>query len=916
MLSIIAILLVFSGLNVSAAEKQNGYNNPEIHRILPDGSKTKDSGTVTKGEDIKLGLYYPEAIDKTMIIPLGDSFTYDEIKMKELLKDQQDIEIIYQKEKRELEISWKTKGKEAIVFSLNAIKTGNADIKAVQIQGEIESNILKVKIQDNKTSKEKLDSEEKAVTKEKEQTESESEEKTEPTGDFLKSTRKISISSVKISDIDFSPLDDSPNELDGFTQMTTNKGLEFPTEDENGRTYYMYFGDLNNDRTVKSLEDENTYKTYNDDWSRPLPSMDKTIANVAAGQYINASTMTLATALATDSKGGVVTYYYNGGRASFSNTSNGLFVASGKSPDDAAKDILNTMPILKLYKNEKTHELIAYAAVINYSNLEGYIKIKMSPTSSKGRMNVSIKYLKISDAYAYTSVAYTVHMDIAKRHLSSRMYSLGDNKGLYFNEKNMADGLDYFLYFFRDGYANNPTEFSGNDNPSNPYSRDNFPKLNSLGIPDPGKNVMYPYKKHPGWALRWDPKLQNPNTVREDNLEIAVTNKPIEQSVPPVIKLDNDGEYKDNGYHIQGTWKDEDSENVSLYYSVDGGEPKKIRDYENPNLNTDVPWEHTIPSSEVEKGLDHDITVYVIDGDDQQSNVEMIKIRPTLTIMEKVLDADSNEVKEIAPGETLSYEVSVDSGYIAKDTGTYGDVTITQKYDTHLEVPTDLKATDENGNEIGTATYNAATNSIEVKLNKDTPRSAKVKVTYNAKVKEAAADGEFVVGQATASGKYSTGDEVNKTSDEVKVMITGVLQFVSAPSVIDFGSKLTISPQDKAYHPIKLDTPLAVKDSRSLAKKPSWVMTAKLEKPLTGKKTGSKLNGLHYRYGGNDSSLSEDASVEIYKKETTDKQVFNISDTWDQERDGLYLEVKAGTAKNDAYEGTIHWILQDVPMNN
>ncbi|PFF20111.1 hypothetical protein CN324_13685, partial [Bacillus anthracis] len=163
MLSIIAILLVFSGLNVSAAEKQNGYNNPEIHRILPDGSKTKDSGTVTKGEDIKLGLYYPEAIDKTMIIPLGDSFTYDEIKMKELLKDQQDIEIIYQKEKRELEISWKTKGKEAIVFSLNAIKTGNADIKAVQIQGEIESNILKVKIQDNKTSKEKLDSEEKTV---------------------------------------------------------------------------------------------------------------------------------------------------------------------------------------------------------------------------------------------------------------------------------------------------------------------------------------------------------------------------------------------------------------------------------------------------------------------------------------------------------------------------------------------------------------------------------------------------------------------------------------------------------------------------------------------------------------------------------------------------------------------------------
>lgn len=541
----------------------------------------------------------------------------------------------------------------------------------------------------------------------------------------------------------------------------------------------------------------------------------------------------------------------------------------------------------------------------------------MSSMNNKGRIKINMKYLKIDDTYAYTNLGYSVHMDIGKRHLNSKMYSLGNNKGFYFKEYEMGDGLDYYLYFFRDGYDNNPAAFWGNDNPINkPFYSGNFAKLNSPGIPDPGNDVMYPYTSHPGWAIRWEPKLQEPNTVREDSLEMAVTDEPAKQHVPPVVKLDNNGEYKDNGYHIQGTWKDEDSENVSLYYTVDGGEPKKIGDYENLNQNTDVSWEYTIPSAEVEKGLDHDITVYAIDKDNLKSNIETIKIRPTLTITEKVLGADGNEAKEIAPGEALSYEISVDSGYIAKDTGRYDGVTITQKYDSHLEVPTDLKVTDENGIEIGTATYNAATNSIEVKLNNDTPRSAKVKVTYNAKVKEDAEEGEFVVGQATASGKYSTGDEVNKTSDEVKVMITGVLQFVSAPNVIDFGSKLMISPKDKAYQPIKLDTPLAVKDSRSLAKKPSWVMMAKLEKPLTGKKTGSKLNGLHYRYGGNDSSLSEDASVEIYKKETTDKQVFNISDTWGQEKDGLYLEVKAGTAKNDAYEGTIHWILQDVPMNN
>ncbi|PEK57847.1 hypothetical protein CN595_24695 [Bacillus wiedmannii] len=948
MLSVMAMLLIFSGLNVSVAETFVSDENPEMNRLLSDGSKTKDTSTVTKDEDITLDLSYPGATDKTIIIPIGDSFTFNEAKTKELLKDQQDIMVNYQKEKQQIEITWKAENKESAVFSLNASKAGQTKIKATEQQGKTESNILEIDIQGTKTVEKPVaegeekpavegkenpvaEGEEKPAVEGKENPVSEGEEqpavegKENPIADGEGKTEtkevvpepraKIKLTDVgEIGNIDFSQLDDSPNELDGFTQMTTNKGIEFPTKENSGRKYYMYFGDMNNYlRTVGSLEGENTYSANSDDWSRPLPTMDKKLS--VLGTTVDARNFAVLTAMNVDpkQKKGVVSYYYNGGKPS-QDDGNGLRIAHGNSLDDSARFQSGKMPILKLYKNETTHELIAYAAVIDGQYLDGYVKIKMSPVDTKGRINVSMKYLKLSDEYAYTNFAYSVHMDIATRHTKSRMYSLGNNKGIHFDEEKLDDGLDYKLYFFRDGYANHPVQFKGNDSPTNtkPFSNINFNQLNAVGTPDPGKDVMYPFTTHPGWALRWEPKLQEPNTVREENLEIAITTK----QVSPVIKLDNDGEYKDKGYHIQGTWKDEDSEKLSLYYTVDGREPKKIGDYENPILNTDVPWEYTIPSAEMEKGLDHDITVYVIDEDDLQSNIETIKIRPALTITEKVLGEDGNEAKEIAPGETLSYQVSVDSGYIAKDTGTYGDVTITQKYDTHLELPMDLKVIDESGNEIGTAIYNSSTNMIEIKLNDDTTRSTKVKVTYNAKVKEDAAEGEFIVGQATASGKYSTGDEVNKTSDEVKVMITGVLKFVSAPRVIDFGSKLTISPKNKMYHPIKIDTPLAVQDSRSLTKSPSWVMTAKLEQPLTGKKTGSRLDGLHYRYGGNDSILSEDASVEIYKKETTDKQVFNISDTWSQDGDGLYLEVKAGIAKSDAYEGTIHWILQDVPTNN
>ncbi|MGA3603180.1 hypothetical protein [Lysinibacillus agricola] len=793
---------------------------------------------------------------------------------------------------------------------------------------------------------------EELVTEGEEQEELASEEKSAP-----KCLRRIASPRVgyygipiknvgEIGKIDFSKLDDSPNELDGFTQMSTNVGLELPTrESYQGRSYYMYFGDLADWRSrnsLKNLRPSDHYTTYDDDWGRPLPSMNTKLSDLAyeSDAQIMVQNFSVATALSEDynpdATSGVVSYYFFGGRPYRSGfrAGNGLVIAYGEQENGKAQKQSNVMPILKLYKNEKTHELVAYAASLDtHTNprfVEGYLKIKMSLTNErKGRVNVSMKYLNLTTRYPYTNIGYSVYMDVDRQSMNSKMYSLGNNKGLYFHKTDMRDGQDYYLYFFYNGYANHPAAMRATNNPQQRPFDDSgviglddrvFYELNTPSIPDPGKDEMYPYTGNPAWALRWEPQVQEPDTVREFNLEITVSNRP---DVPVEVKLDNDGEYTDEGYRITGMWnnQEEEADYVELYYKVDDGEPQKFAYKENPSVNTDESWGYTIPIDEVKKGLDHEISVYAVtvflaDNEKLQSNVETIKIRPELTIEERVFGTDGKVPTEVAPGETLKYEILVDSGYIPDDRGTYGQFTISQKYDPHLESPTDLKVIDENGKEIGTATYNVNEIVATLDTNPEVLRSTKVKFTFNAKVKEDAAEEDFVVSQATATGKYSTGDEVNQTSNEVKTKISGVLKFVSAPGVIGFGEKPKISSRTKTYQLIQVDESLSVKDSRALSRNPSWMMTAKLVKPLTGKKNNdSTLDGLYYRYGGNVSTLTKDASALVYKKKTTGKEEINISNAWTPEGDGLYLEVPAGTAKADAYDGTVQWILQNVPVN-
>ncbi|MFJ8103850.1 hypothetical protein [Lysinibacillus sp. NPDC096212] len=750
---------------------------------------------------------------------------------------------------------------------------------------------------------------------------------------------RMKISEVgKIGEIDFSMLD-SPNELDGFTQMKINQGLKYKTKDPNYRDYYMYFGDIDSEkRYVSSLWDLSSYYKHNDDWNRPLPTMDNTLQQVVDSRFlasermfIMAQNFQMITALENSCAYcaySIVSYNYEKGRASNILSGTGVTIAHGDSADDTAKYQSTVMPLLKLFKNETTQELIGYGAVLNGEYVDGFIKIKMSSVSAKGRVNVSMKYLKLSDQHAFTNIAYSVHMDIVGQHKQSKMYSLGNYKGVFFQESGttMADKKPFYLYFYRSGYANNPVALKASNFPTErPFDQDGsyYATLDSPGTPDSSfGGLMGAYQEHPGWAMRWEPERLDPYRIKEANVEIGITSK---LDVMPIIELDNDGKYTDDGdYHISGIWSATDSEKIDLYYKIDssdkinGSDAKLIREYKNTNPGSVTNWAYTIPRDQVKKGVDHNISVYVLDEDKKQSNIEMIKLRPTLTVTEQVFDEGGKEAEVVAPGETLSYSISVNPRYISDDKGKYDQVKITQTYNTNLEplADKDIKVIDEDGNKVGTATFNESKKIIEASLNADADlvRSKKIYVTYNATVKEDAITGT-ITGQATVSGKYSTKEEFKGTSNEVRTEIAAVLKFDSAPKVIDFGEKLVISPRTKKYYPIKLDMPLAVKDTRTLSSK--WTVMAKLAKPLIGTKPGgARLDGLRYRYGKKDSYLTEDISAEIYTKETTDgRRTVDISNTWSEDGDGLYLEVPAGKARADAFEGTITWMLQDVPTN-
>ena len=138
------------------------------------------------------------------------------------------------------------------------------------------------------------------------------------------------------------------------------------------------------------------------------------------------------------------------------------------------------------------------------------------------------------------------------------------------------------------------------------------------------------------------------------------------------------------------------------------------------------------------------------------------------------------------------------------------------------------------------------------------------------------------------------------------------LEFISAPSKIDFGEDLTITSKPKTYPLTAMDGKLTVQDTR--ADKKSWTVTAKMKKVLTS--TGNQVlpNAVQYTRQGQTSIINSAATV-IFETVSPNDEAVDVSDNWFPNGDGLSLKINPGEAYSEAYNGTINWTLQNTPAN-
>lgn len=151
---------------------------------------------------------------------------------------------------------------------------------------------------------------------------------------------------------------------------------------------------------------------------------------------------------------------------------------------------------------------------------------------------------------------------------------------------------------------------------------------------------------------------------------------------------------------------------------------------------------------------------------------------------------------------------------------------------------------------------------------------------------------------------------VVETGNTVLYQLEGKLIFVSAPSLIDFGTQILTASKQRINQPQKIQGDLAVKDNRSSRKE--WNMTAKLMSPLWNGKD-IVMDSLRYVYKDKEAILNN-GEQEVSRNTNTDNQLYKINNTWSEAGDGLKLQTEVGAVKSTGdYSAIVRWTLHEVP---
>ena len=271
---------------------------------------------------------------------------------------------------------------------------------------------------------------------------------------------------------------------------------------------------------------------------------------------------------------------------------------------------------------------------------------------------------------------------------------------------------------------------------------------------------------------------------------------------------------------------------------------------------------------------------------------------------------------KVKQGEQLTYTLSLNSLEALNEVqGNYAKVNFALEIAEELENISNIQVLDNEGKVTGQGAYDEASKMITGELTeKEVAIQTVVNLTYQTTVKKETDVGTIIKSSGLVNSEVTLGEESlvikELTSNELANEIeAGMLEFISAPTTLDFGKDLLISHKAETYGVNELEgEALIVQDNRSPGN--SWEVTAAIITELTSS-LGVLDESLYYANGQTDLKLTKDEQV-VEARTTEDGNAVNLSEGWNETK-GIRLKVKAGQAKAASYTGEIRWTLRNVP---
>lgn len=711
---------------------------------------------------------------------------------------------------------------------------------------------------------------------------------------------------------------DAAGDLDGFVKLDRNEPEEFPVNFETDRRYVYFFGPVSKTRKLddkvvnSSVENDTLYQELVKPTDKLSTLFDISTAKNKFNYSLNANSFQMGIVLPDDS---LISYAYNmkakenssdlgeefgtikNGYSIGEITTNPLLPSSIDLLPQISNQSGYVSEILNLYVNPQNHEMYAYTAliqVVNYKpvSIKGYVRVKISPDSNRGRVRMTTKYLNATSQSNKILYGYGLHIDINGQHTQSILKSLGGDLGAYFYQdaSGLQDGQPYLLKLHTDGYKNQPTKMYVN----NLYSQSIWTKSDGATAPNIAKDQAYSLT-HPVIGFRWDTVTLAPLGTTEFNFDQSISTS--------------------NGYAVYVNYLDQDGNKIAdgdlLESEVTGTayttKPKDIPGYQlisTPSNATGVFTVESIVVSYTYRALPTGVP-----------KVQAIAVGDTLD--KKKIDELFSDIK--GEGTEIDTIATFDSSKIGFQ---WVEVTLKDKLGNisdPIKVPVNVLDAQTSASDL---TNKIAINAEDLTYN---PAQVKDAITNNAldtmltkdskvtawDMADGTPYGVTLIGNNVkpAKGDYTAdflgtrNDQTGQITKQIKVTVGGELKFVNVPTEMNFNNSMI---QSKVVYVGRQDDTWKIDIDNSLGTQ--WNLTAQAT-PLENQQKETVENALIFKDASGQEKILNSVTQEIA---VGDISADAPTVTW-AEKEGILLKILPGTVKKGTYQSEITWTLEDTP---